>query len=412
MIGPNIPRVLALLITLLSAGFSFASSSASKLDVTREMVLNSPPKMSFSDWQEVDQFVAGTEFLETFPSPVLSGDAKNDLVPLRVFIPSSAQGPVHVVLIAHYWGAVDLKAESALASDLNERGIAAAILTLPFHMERTPVGAKSGMMAVRADAGLLKQMMFQSEQDARRAMDFLDTRSEFVHGNYGFAGISLGALVAELTYGVDDRVAFATFALGGADFAHIIWNSSRVVVQKEILKRNGWSEFRLRQALEPVEPLSYLPKVQATKSLVIEAKFDSVMPRQSSEELIEKLSHPQVMRLDTGHYGGVFVEGKILRTVADFFAATMNGKEFAVPTHFSSPTLRLGGLIGFPEGADLGAGIDIFHLDPAGTRYGTIFVTPRGLRFFAGQSLGAGFAVGAIGSSKGVGGGLMWSIIL
>jgi hypothetical protein len=119
-----------------------------------------------------------------------------------------------------------------------------------------------------------------------------------------------------------------------------------------------------------------------------------------------------VLILQTGHYGGIFVEGKIFRTVADFFSATFQNKKFAVPNKFASPTLRVGGLLGFPQGADLGAGIDLFHLDPAGSKFGTVFITPRGLRFFLGQSLSSGFSVGLIGSLKGVGAGLMWSIIL
>jgi hypothetical protein len=391
---------------------AFADPTQSAETVTREMVMSAPPKLKFSDWQEVDQLSDGTEYLETFPSPVVTGDAKNDLVPLRVFVPYGAAGPTHLVVIAHYWGATDLKAESALAADLNERGISAAILTLPYHMERTPIGAKSGAMAVRPDPALLKLMMYQSEQDARRAMDFLDTRPEFVHGDYGFAGISLGALVAELTFALDTRISSATFALGGADFAHIVWSSSRVVLQKEVLRRAGWTEAKLRRELEAVEPLTYLPRSDHPKSFVIEAKYDTVVPRQSTEELISKLSDPVVSRLSTGHYGGIFVEGKVLRTVSDFFSTTVAGRTYAAPAHLSSPTLRIGALVGFPQGADLGAGIDIFHLDSGGSRFGTIFLTPRGLRFFLGQSLGSGFSAGFVGSSTGVGAGLMWSIIL
>jgi hypothetical protein len=400
-----------LLFTVATLGLAILSW-ADQGGVTRQEILDSPPKITFSDWKQIAQYDSGIEYLETFPSPVTSGYPRNDLVPLRVFVPTNSNGPAPVVLLAHYLGATDLKAESALAADLNERGLAAAILTLPYHMERTPQGARSGVMAVQPDPIKLEQMMYQSEQDARRAMDFLDEKKEFSHTGYGFSGISLGALVAELTYAVDKRVDYATFALGGADFAHIIWNSSRVVMQKDVLRQEGWTEPKLRKALEAVEPLSYLPKATPSQTFVIEGKYDTVVPRQSTEELIEKLGSPKILRLQTGHYGGVFVEGKILRTVADFFSTTMKGEAFMPPSHFSSFTLRIGGLLATPQGAVLGAGIDIFHLDPAGTRFGTIFISPRGPRLFVGQGLGSGLSIGVVGSTRGVGAGVMWSIVL
>ena len=154
------------------------------------------------------------EYLVTFPSAFTSPYEVNNQVPLRILVPDPAKGLVPVVLITHYWGATDLRAERALALDLNNRGIAAAILTLPYHLARTPPGHRSGDLAIQPDPQSLRETMLQSVWDARRALDFLNSRPEFVHDRFGLVGTSLGALVSSLTYALDPRIKYATFVLG------------------------------------------------------------------------------------------------------------------------------------------------------------------------------------------------------
>ena len=155
-------------------------------------VLTPPPKIAFPDWREVDQTEQSTEYLETFPSAFTSKYPRQRFGPLRILVPANPSGPVPVVLITHYWGAKDLRAELSLARDLNDEGLAAAILTLPYHLSRTPKAFVSGQLAIRPDPDLLRETMFQAELDIRRSFDFLDTRKEFTHNGYGLVGTSLG----------------------------------------------------------------------------------------------------------------------------------------------------------------------------------------------------------------------------
>jgi len=235
-----------------------------------------PAPIAFAPWKEVDQTELGTEYLVEFPSPVESPYPANNVVPLRVFLPVNSDKPVPVVLVLHYWGATDLRNERELAKDLNRANIAAAVMTLPYHMGRTPPGRHSGDMAIEPDPRHMVLTMTQAVLDTRRSIDFLTSRPELDHTRLGLAGTSLGALVAELAYGADSRVTHVAFVLGGVDLAHIMWSSSLLVRQRDLLIRRGFTEQRLREAIEPIEPLKYLPSRTASPALVIGGQYDTV----------------------------------------------------------------------------------------------------------------------------------------
>ena len=374
-----------------------------------------PAPVAFEPWREIDRDDAIREFVETFPSAFVSGVPENDTVPLRILLPRSAAGPVPVVLVTHYWGASDLRAERALGEDLAARGIAAAILTLPYHLSRTPKGRRSGELAIVPDVPVLRGTIQQAVLDVRRSMDFLDSRGEFQKAPRGISGTSLGALVGILSYGVDSRITHAAFILGGADFAGILWNSSRVQPQRDALRRRGYTEARLRGELADVEPLTYLPRAAPGRTFLISAKYDTVVPGGNSALLAKALGDPLRVQIDTGHYGGIFVQRKALREVARFFGDEMTGTAYVPPRRLVSPTLRVGAIYALPNGFDLAGGLDLFHFDPRGDGFASLMITARGPQVFLGRMVLPGFSLGAFGRFAGhspLGFGVFWSAVL
>jgi dienelactone hydrolase len=380
--------------------------------VSQAAVLAPPPKIAFPDWHEVDETDSSIIYQESFPSAIISPYPENNTVSLKVFIPTERQSGVPVVLITHYWGAKDLRAEEALAEDLNDRGIGAAIMTLPYHLSRTPAGHGSGDLAIVPDPERLVLTMLQCEQDVRRSLDFLDSRPEVKHGGYGLVGTSLGAIVSGLVYAIEPRVHDAAFLVGGVDLARILWTSSRVVQVREQLKKAGWTEDRIRKVLAPVEPLSYLPRQTPCSTFVIYGRFDTVVPNECTRELIEHLASPDVLELETGHYGGLFVKSKVLTTVSTFFADKLSGRPFIPPSRLVAPTIRIGALLATPNDVDLTGGLDLIHFDRLSKNFGSLLATPRGLRLFVGHQIGPGFSFGVVGSGRGIGVGFLWSTVL
>lgn len=363
------------------------------------------------DWTVVATDDGAREFAASFPSAIITPHEANNRVPLTVLLPEG-EGPFPCVVVLHYLGARDLKVERSLAAELNRRGIAAAIPSLPYHMERTPTGLRSGERALPADVPSLIANMLQSVLDVRRAIDFLSQRPEVDASRIGIAGTSLGSLVSSLVYAVDDRVKPASFMLGGVDLAHILWHSSRVVKQRDDLRKAGKTESVLRTDLMAIEPLSYLSRRKNPEAFVIGAKYDTVIPPADTKKLLEALPGAHSLWLDTGHYGGVLVQKRVLRSVAEFFEASFAGKEFTPPKRISAPTLRVGMIGDTESGLQIGAGIDVWTFDGRGTGMVSLFATPKGPRAFIGLKLDKNLFIGGVAGLKSIAPGLTWSFVL
>lgn len=370
-----------------------------------------PPPQPFTQWQKVGEEANLTEFREVYPTPLLSDKRENNLVPLDIFVPKTP-GPHPVVLILHYWGAVDLKIERELAYSLAAHGVAGAIMTLPYHLERAPAGYRSGALAVTAEPAHIRFTLTESVLDARRAIDFLTSRPEFDAGKIGIAGTSLGSIVASAVYAVDPRPSHAAFILGGVDLANIIWNSSRVVPEREAFRKDGYTESKLRTELKSIEPLEYLSRRRTGTAFVVGGKFDTVIPRKATDELIQALPNAQTLWLDTGHYGGVFVESRLMREVATYFDRSFSGQTYQPPKAIYFPTVRLGAQFAVGEGFDISAGADFIRRSDAKSPIGTFLITPRGPRIFLGQGIDKSVSLGLLLTTKHVRPAVLWSVVL
>lgn len=371
-----------------------------------------PPPIEFGPWRSVGSDEQSEEFAAEFPSAVTTGFAANDSVPVMAFLPVRRSGPVPVVLILHYWGAIDLRVERNIAAELNSRGLGAVLIALPYHLGRTPPGSRSGAMAIEPDPQKLIRTMAQSVLDVRRTLDWIETRPEFDAKRIGLAGTSLGSIVASVVWGVDPRVTSGAFVLGGIDLAHVLWRSSRVVLEREKLRAKGYTEEKLRSELVPIEPARFLPGAPGRSTFVVGAKFDTVIPPRSTQELIEALGSPTVLWLDTGHYGGFFVQKRVHHEVALFFAKSFAGEAYTAPDRISAPTLRIGVSLTPAAGLQVAAGIDVWKADAAGNTFANIQLAPRGAQVFLGHRLDRGLSIGVVGRSGSISPGIFWSTVL
>ncbi len=371
-----------------------------------------PEAIAFADWTKVADTPTSIEYEISFSSPAPSGVAQNDTVPLQVWLPARREGPVPVVIILHYWGALDVRAERSTAVELNRRGVAGVVVHLPYHLKRTPAGARSGQLAIVPKPESMIRTMAQGVLDVRRAVDWVESRPEFATGRIGIAGTSLGAIVAAVVCGVEPRVRLAAFVLGGADLAHILWNSSRVVKERDQMRREGLTEERLRTALAPIEPLRFLPEAKLDRSYVIGARYDSVIPAADTQKLIDALGDAKFVWLDTGHYGGFLIQRQVQRSAAAFFSAEFSGREFEAPKRISAPTVRIGTQFNAETGMQLALGLDVWRGTARGDTFASLMLTLRGTQVFVGFQAERGLAIGVVGFSGGIRPAAVWSVVL
>lgn len=402
-------RSIAVLVSTIAAATWFSGPALGQGSIDLRQPL---PKISFDPWREVAESDRMTEYLGSFPSAYVSPHEVNNEVPVRAFIPNSPEGKKPVVLILHYWGARDIKVERSMADQLAQRGMASMIITLPYHLSRAPQGTRSGELAIQADPEILRATMKQAALDVKRAVDFIEAQAEFDSSRIGIVGTSLGALVSALSYGVEPRITHAAFVLGGGDLAEIVWSSSLVVEARDSLRRQGYTFERLRAELTSVEPLTYLEWRRTSSAFLIAGKHDTVMPPASTSALAGAFEAPKVLWLDTGHYGGIFVQSRILKEVAIYFMSEFDGKSYEPPSRIFAPTLRIGVQANTSSGFDIGVGIDIWKSNDRGDLIGIGLLTPRGPQLFFGGRISNGLTLGVTGTPNRIGIGLLWSRVL
>lgn len=368
--------------------------------------------MPFSAWQKIGNGDGVEEYHASFPSAVSTPYPANNSVPIKALLPAERKGPIPAVLVLHYWGSIDERVERSIAFELNSRGIAAILIALPYHLGRTPSGTRSGSLAIQPDPAKLRETMRQCLLDVRRGLDWMETRPEFDPQRLGIVGTSLGAIVTSLVTGIDRRPGAAAFVLGGADLAHVLWRSSRVVNEREQLRARGYTEERLRSELAEIEPLNYLTKVRPRHAFVIGARHDTVIPPATTQKLIDVLEDPDVLWLDTGHYGGFLVQKRVHHEVALFFSEIFANRDYEPPARISAPTVRLGVSLYAPRGLQVAAGIDLWRGDAEGNTFLSLQLAPRGPQLFMGQRLDRGLSIGLFLRSGGLSPGLFWSIVL
>jgi len=190
----------------------------------------------------------------------------------------------------------------ALAKALVNNGLAVARLerqALEFETAEEPeVVADALALAVR---------------DARRLLDWLETRPEVDTSRLAAAGISLGGIMACLLQGVDPRIGAGFFMLTGGGLAEIIHDSTEKPVRafrNRLLEKLGnpdRDEFIawLRPYTEEVEPLRYAGGLDASRVYLASGRFDRVIHPARTEALWHELGEPDWTRLPVGHYQGL-----------------------------------------------------------------------------------------------------------
>src|SRR5438067_5054764 len=94
-------------------------------------------------------------------------------------------------------------------------------MALPYHMRRLPPGEKPGRRFVARDARKGVQAVGQSAADTSTVASWLREQPSVDPERIGTVGISLGAVVAHLAMGTDDRLGAGVALLGGGNLPRL-----------------------------------------------------------------------------------------------------------------------------------------------------------------------------------------------
>lgn len=256
----------------------------------------------------------------TLPSAAPSGIATDDTIPFRYFptlVAAGTKTPA-VILLHHLGGSGDDVRYDKFAIALNKRGIAALIMTLPYHGRRRTPGLAPNRYFV-GDAKTVAQAFAQSLSDVSTAVTWLSQRPEIDANRIGGTGVSLGAFVLHLAMGRDERIRAGVAALGAGSLADIF-------VKAPGPERNAADRAADAEILRPVEPLTYADRNRPRRVLMIQAARDELVPPRYSEKLWEALGRPPIQWADVNHGGLVLSLNSVIKTAVAYLAATLGSR--------------------------------------------------------------------------------------
>ncbi len=328
LITPALPRFLILLVSL-AATTAFAEEPVNRelgRDSAKEWKDDQPDAQAMLSqiaWsnQEFEVTwtpVEGRDFqqLVRYPTPIPSGDATNDVVSMEwyrpKYAPASPDELLPTIVVIHESGSA-MPAGRAIARGIQQRGLNAVLLHLPYYGERR--GAK------KRDNSEFLITMRQGVADARRAFDAVAALPGVDKTRISLQGTSLGGFVATSAASLDGCYHQTFIMLAGGDLYDMIQNGKQDAAKlREQLATAGYTGDKLKEMLNKVEPTRIAHRLPPERTWIYAALQDDVVPIRNARCLADAIPLDKQHRLE--FLGGHYTAALWLPAVIDHFTKT------------------------------------------------------------------------------------------
>lgn len=256
----------------------------------------------------------------TFPSPVETPVPENNTVHCEYFRPLAASRDERVpaVVVLHILGG-DFDLARLFGRTLAHEGVAALFLKMPYYGPRQAADGSRKRM-VTADPRETVEGMTQAVLDIRRAAAWLREQEEIDPERLGIFGISLGGITSGLAAAAEPRFSRVCLMLAGGDIGRVGWDSAEISEVRERWLAGGGTRESFMETMRAIDPAEYAENVRGRKILMLNARYDEVIPPECTESLWRKLGEPEIVWLDAGHYSAMRFIFDGLNRVTRFFA--------------------------------------------------------------------------------------------
>ena len=186
---------------------------------------------------------------------------------------------------------------------------------------------KTDILDPDGDFELAARRIRDTVVDVRRALDLFAADSPLAHQpmrfeRVGLLGISMGSMIGNLIAAYDSRIDAAALVLSGGDFANVLDCARDEIEVKAFLEglaSRGYDADRIRReahgSLDGVDPLRHAASLDPATTLLIQGRFDPIIPFESGTRLWEAAHRPERIVLPSGHYSAVlflpYIEARI-----------------------------------------------------------------------------------------------------
>jgi len=239
--------------------------------------------------------------------------------PAELYLPRGDDRPRALVVILPVGGARSRLADGLMKRFVDE-GFAALIL------RAIPETADQGVMH---SLGGTARTLTEDAANLLRALRWARTLPGVDPARVGVLGVSRGAIGAALA-AQQDRSLSTVLVLGGADLVGLLRDSHLDVVERlrrgEIERAGGDArrmEARAALILANVDPRSRPGRIDPARTLLVNARWDRVIPRRQGLALREAAGGATQAWLATGHYGTVLFMRTVRRLAVEHFERTL-----------------------------------------------------------------------------------------
>ena len=255
------------------------------------------------------------DWLVRFPSPIVSGDARNDRVAMEWYQARDADQKLitaPAIVVVHESGS-RMTVGRLFARGLQMQGIHAFMIQLPHYGER-----RTGRN--RPDGGNLISMMKQAVADVRRARDAVAVMPFVDTSRISLQGTSLGGFVSATAGSLDDGYDNVFLMLAGGELYDLIQNGKKDAAKvRERLEKAGLKGEELRQLTLIVEPTRVAHRLNPDRTWLYSGVFDTVVPTKNATALATsaKLSKNHHIQMMANHYTGIVYLPFVLSHIAE-----------------------------------------------------------------------------------------------
>jgi len=259
--------------------------------------------------------VEGREYqrLVRFPTPHPSGDPLNDSVSMEWYMPKLPQlqaGLLPTIVVIHESGSA-MPAGKAIARGIQQRGLNAILMHLPYYGERR--GAKG------KDQGGFLVNMRQGVADVRRAFDAVAALPGVDPTRISLQGTSLGGFVSTSAASLDACYHQTFIMLAGGDlYSMIMAGKQDTAALREKLKEAGYTDEKLKELLDQVEPTRIAHRLPPDRTWIYAALQDDVVPIRNARILADAIPLDRSHRMEFA--GGHYTAALWLPVVIDHFS--------------------------------------------------------------------------------------------
>lgn len=269
------------------------------------------------------------DWLVRFPSPIESGDTRNDRVAMECYLARDVEKKLltaPAVVVVHESGS-RMTVGRLFARGLQLQGLHAFLIHLPYYGER-----RTGKN--RPDGSSLVPMMKQAVADVRRARDAVAVLPPIDRSKISLQGTSLGGFVSATAGSLDNGYDSVFLMLAGGELYDLIQNGRNEAAKvRERLERAGLTGEKLRSLTMTVEPTRVAHRLNPDRTWLYSGAFDTVVPPKNALALATAARLPEKhhVQMAANHYSGIvylpFVLTHIARHAREDLPGTGNSGE-------------------------------------------------------------------------------------